>query len=120
MGTQALTRVYDEYGHCLMCMHTQYDGYVEDGYGDELVAFLKDKVVLDGFLDETLETSFNGLGCLAAAVVVHFKKDIGNTYLMPMEGLAGYEYEYHVYVDEHGFINVDVIDNGNTRKLLPL
>jgi len=39
----------------------------------------------------------NGMGCLAAQLVAHFKKSVGGFYIHSVENGGGVDYEYHVY-----------------------
>jgi hypothetical protein len=88
MGTRSLTFVYEdgfpgESTPKLVCMYRQYDGY-PTGHGAELAEFL-------------LKTENNGMGCLAASMIAHFKQSIGGFYIYPTDSTdCGQEYEYHV------------------------
>jgi hypothetical protein len=39
----------------------------------------------------------NGMGCLAAQLIAHFKKSVGGFYIHSVENGGGVDYEYHVY-----------------------
>jgi hypothetical protein len=111
MGTRSLTFVYEKYANKpFLCMYRQFDGY-RDGHGKELAEFLAPIEICNGIGDEKAGTAANGMGCLAAQLVTHFKgpHGIGGFYLhSPELGQdAGQEYEYHVYEDR-----VKVIKNG--------
>lgn len=83
MGTRCLTVFKDDDGEEICVLYRQFDGYVE-GHGNDLVKFLKGKKVVNGFgHGENLSNAFNGMGCLTAAVIAHFKTEIGNFYLYP-------------------------------------
>jgi len=92
MSTNCITKVYDK-NDCILCLYRHWDG---DSHGQELVDFLKGKKVIQGIQHETLETTFNGMGCLAAALVAHFKVEIGNFYLLPTDTEPVYEYNYSI------------------------
>lgn len=110
MGTRSLTFLYDAKNEKpFLCMYRQFDGYKE-GHGKELAEFLAPITLLNGYGDQKAGTHANGMGCLAAQMVTHFKgpHGIGGFYLhAPDTTDAGQEYEYHVFPDE-----VRVIENG--------
>jgi len=87
MGTRSLTYVYDG-EKPIVCMYRQFDGY-PTGHGAELAEFL------------TVGEN-NGMGCLAAQMIAHFKKSIGGFYIYPVDigQDVWQEYEYHVYEDK--------------------
>ena len=97
MGTRSLTILLEEDGTEIVIMYKQFDGN-PTAHGQELADFLKDHKVVNGFQPgDTLKNTFNGAGCMAAAVVAHFKDDIGNVYLYPSGARdAGEEYTYTV------------------------
>jgi len=103
MGTRSLTYVYGGDSKTpILCMYRQYDGY-PSGHGVELAEFLKPFKVVNGFgLNNVVGTSANGMGCLAAQMIAHFKKEIGNIYIhAPNLGRDDWQdYEYHVYEDK--------------------
>jgi len=97
MGTRSLTYIYDGRSKVL-CMYRQYDGY-PTGHGAELADFLKPFRVVNGLGAPSNEKIANGMGCLAAQLVTHFKGfGAGNFYLMSTSRKldAWQEYEYHV------------------------
>lgn len=88
MGTRSLTRVKDDAGNIILTMYRQMDGYVEGGHGDELVAFLEGMVITNEItLGNQPEKSANGIECLAAQLVAHFKTGVGSIYLYPSDSL---------------------------------
>ena len=70
MGTRALTFVYDG-STPIVNMYRQYDGYPA-GHGLELAQFLTRGQLVNGLTGNDT-VSFNGMGCLAAAMVANFK-----------------------------------------------
>ncbi len=83
MGTRCLTVFKEEDGTEIAVLYRQHDGY-PDGHGKDLADFLDGKVIVNGISgDNTKDTAFNGMPCLAASVVAHFKDDIGSFYLYP-------------------------------------
>ena len=107
MGTRCLTIVEDEDGNEILNMYRQMDGYPE-GHGKELSEFLKDIVIVNGIkMNETRKIA-NGMGCLAAQLVAHFKDDVGQVYLMPPKQ-RGFDEEYVYTVKPHeGKLGVEV------------
>lgn len=93
MGTRSLTVFVESdriaegkviKGQEIAVLYRQYDGYYKDGHGQELVNFLKGKKITNGIgMGATKENAFNGMNCLTAAVIAHFKDDIGGFYLYP-------------------------------------
>ena len=115
MGTRSLTYVFSTDGSGdskpLVCMYRQYDGYMA-GHGLELAEFLAPFTVVNGLGGDTTKKVANGMPCLAAQMVSHFKGDEpGQFYLHPTElgQDCCQDYEYHVYKDV-----VTVYDAGGT------
>ena len=98
MGTRSLTYVYDGKTP-IMCMYRQFDGY-PSGHGIGLSEFLTQIEIGNGISGSPELFSFaNGMGCLAAQMIVNFKKAPGGFYIHPIESNQDcwQEYEYHVY-----------------------
>jgi hypothetical protein len=99
MGTRALTFVYDADNQPLLNLYSQYDGYIA-GHGAELAEFLAGKKLVNGFGKESNDLA-NGMGCLAASLVAHFKETVGGFYIHSVTSTdCGQDYEYHVYQDK--------------------
>lgn len=99
MGTRSTTLVY-EGATPLVCMYRQMDGY-PFGHGQELARFLKPIKVINGFgMDRTLGKEANGMACLAAQMVGHFKKELGGIYLKSLTEYHDQDYEYHIHSDK--------------------
>ena len=98
MGTRCLTFVYNDNKQPILNLYRQYDGYPE-GHGQELGEFLKGLEITNGISMQTKEKrTANGMGCLAAQLVAHFKNSVGGFYIHSIESKdCGQEYEYHVY-----------------------
>jgi len=95
MGTRALTFVYDG-STPIVNMYRQYDGY-PSGHGLELAQFLTRGKLVSGLSGKD-EVVFNGMGCLAAAMIANFKETPGGFYIYSVEDTeCGQDYEYHVY-----------------------
>ena len=99
MGTRALTFVYNEHNEVILNLYSQYDGYIA-GHGAELAEFLAGKKLVNGFGKESTDIA-NGMGCLAASLVAHFKETVGGFYIHSVtDTQCGQDYEYHVYEDK--------------------
>lgn len=97
MGTRCLTKVYehpdDEVE--ILCLYRQFDGY-PDGHGKELAKLLSGMTVVNGIGNQAPPIA-NGMGCLAAQIVAHFKDGPGNFYVYrPGSKDVGEGYVYHV------------------------
>ena len=112
MGTRSLTFVHDETGHKVINLYRQYDGY-PTGHGQELAEFLNSGTMVNGLrVGEDKQTYFNGMGCLAAQLVSHFKQGAGGLYLYPVTAEdCGQDYEYHVMYDD-GTLKIKVYNCG--------
>ncbi len=109
MGTRSVTTIEGENGP-LLKIYRQYDGYVENGLGEELVEFLRGRRVVNGYsMKDEEEGAFNGIGCLAASIVAHLKDGIGNVYIQPLDD--DYEGSYNY------FIRVEPLGTGLRRKM---
>lgn len=105
MGTRSLTTFIETYKDDsgkqkkeeIVTMYRQYDGYPE-GHGLDLAQFLAQGKLVNGIrLDDTVV--FNGMGCLTAQVVAHFKDGAGGIYLQRANRNSGECYRYHVIGD---------------------
>ena len=98
MGTRCLTFVYD--GDVpVINIYRQYDGY-PSGHGHELAQFLDSKNLVKGFGEQN-SFEANGMGCLAAQLIVQLKHGVGGIYIYPVSSTDCWQdYEYHVYEDK--------------------
>ena len=98
MGTRCLTFVYD--GDVpVINVYRQFDGY-PSGHGHELAQFLDSKILVNGFTDKNAAQA-NGMGCLAAQLIVQLKHGVGGIYIYPVSSTDCFQdYEYHVYEDK--------------------
>ena len=110
MGTRSLTYIKDQYeDNNIICMYRQYDGYL-GGHGKELAEFLQDFTVVNGYSIDTPAHYANGMSCLAAQLVAHFKDGIGNIYLYPTNTSdVGEEFIYTISLIDNQ-INIEVRD----------
>lgn len=98
MGTRHLTYVYEDSDTILLCMYGQWDGY-PSGHGADLAQFLNSfDAIVNGIPVGDKRKMANGMGCLAAQLVAHFKTEVGQFYIYPPK--LGHdcwqEYEYHI------------------------
>lgn len=101
MGTRSLTHVLSEDGTTLLTIYRQMDGY-PSGMGEDLIAFLRGRVVVNGYNFTTPKNASNGMGCLAASLVRRLKKGIGSIYITkPGAEDEGEEYTYVVYLGDN-------------------
>lgn len=127
MGTRSLTYVHDSYkddkGETvtfpLVCMYRQYDGY-PSGHGKELAEFLTPFSVGNGISGSPKFGEYaNGMSCLAAQMVAHFKTEVGGIYLHQpkLDQDCWQDYEYHVY-DNYIVVKnpTEVIFNGDWKE----
>ena len=106
MGTRCLTRLYNEQNEEIAVLYRQYDGY-PGGHGKELIEFLDGMVVGNGIGSDMPKKYANGMECLAAQIVAHFKTEPGQFYLMPPGTHdVGEEYVYTVGLDLDGSLSV--------------
>lgn len=98
MGTRSVIRVHtlDKKSIVLVALYQQFDGYF-DSVGEELRQFLDGFMIVNGIPpDNTFEKCANGMGCLAAQIVKHFKSTIGGAYIVPADQEE--EFNYDVYI----------------------
>ena len=81
MGTRSITRVFTEEDEFLLFMYRQMDGYPE-GHGMDLANFLSGRTIVNGIREENFIA--NGMKCLAAQIVAHFKDGPGGIYIEPV------------------------------------
>jgi hypothetical protein len=117
MGTRSLTFVYDG-DKAIINMYRQFDGY-PSGHGAELAEFLISGEMVNGFSDKNAK-QFNGMGCLAASMIAHFKNSVGGFYIHAVTDTDCFQdYEYHVYEDKVVVKNpTEVIFSGSWKEFL--
>ena len=124
MGTRSLTTFVETYKdnsgkkvkNEIVTMYRQFDGYME-GHGKELSDFLAGGKLVNG-IGSGDKVVFNGMGCLSAQVVAHFKDGAGGFYLQRANKNSGEEYRYKVIGDfETKEITIEVFEVGyiNTK-----
>lgn len=124
MGTRSLTVINNEWDDSEICvLYRQYDGYPE-GHGIDLLNFLKNMNIVNGISIGESRRISNGMDCLAAQVVAHFKTGPGGFYLNAAGSRDMCEqFIYTIYVkDKELHIKVEdvydklVLFNGNLNQ----
>lgn len=99
MSTRSLTHIKEYDGKTILTIYRQGDGYPE-GHGLDLARILARGGVVNGYSRRPGE-AFNGMGCLAAAVIASLKEGIGNIYVFPADSEdCGEEFVYEVTCNE--------------------
>jgi hypothetical protein len=80
------------------------DGY-PTGHGQELVDFFDGLTLVNGLGIGDNSKTANGMGCLAAQLVAHFKEGAGGIYIEPSNRAADEDYPYFIEGDT---FNTDV------------
>lgn len=95
MGTRSNTVVIND-GVKILNLYRQYDGY-PSGHGAELAAFLEPLKMVNGYgIGSEARAQVNGMGCLAAQLVAHFKKGVGGFYIDNPTGPLDNDYTYFI------------------------
>jgi len=118
MGTRSTVKFYSEFDseEPVLSVYQQFDGYIS-GAGHDLANFLKNKTVINGISNQTMQGGFaNGMGCLAAQFVVEKKTKIGGFYLTTSNDSQDYNYEVRL-IDNKLIIKVDEFE-GTPEELL--
>jgi hypothetical protein len=120
MGTRSNTLIIETGStkeYIVANMYRQFDGY-PSGHGLTLAKFLATIDMVNGMsLDEKFKVA-NGVGCLAAQIVAHFKTGAGNIYLDAPTKKAGmcvndYTYVIRANTYEPAGIDIQVFSYGN-------
>ncbi len=108
MGTRSIAKVIETWNdettnklkkQTLVCMYRHMDGY-PSGMGSDLAEFLNN-------------VKHNGMGCLAAQMVAHFKDGVGGIYLYPTNVKNVWQnYEYEIIQHENKEVKLKVIEVG--------
>jgi hypothetical protein len=95
MGTRSITTFHAD-GEEICVLYRQFDGEIK-WHGKELAEFLAGKTIVNGIgLD--YKNVFNGMGCLTASVIAHFKEGVGGFYVYPAKTRdINEEFTYQVY-----------------------
>jgi hypothetical protein len=98
----------------IVTMYRQYDGY-PSGHGKDLAEFLVQGKLVNGIGMSEKQLVFNGMGCLSAQVVAHFKDGAGGIYLQRANKDSWEDYRYHVIGNEHHEMTIKVLTVGYMR-----
>lgn len=117
MGTRSLTKFQQEDGKEIVVLYRQFDGYPE-GHGKELAEFLAPMRLINGIgIGQHAGTHANGMGCLAAQVIAHFKKEIGGFYLYPAETTYCWE-DFNYVVKPRNKSEIElIVQDGSGKEL---
>jgi len=113
MGTRSITRVHDagKDSKVILAVYRQMDGYFE-GMGVDLTEFLTGMNLVNGInLGKIPTKAANGMSCLAAQLVAHFKTGIGGIYIADINQEE--EFNYDIYID---FNNKLVLEGHGDNK----
>ena len=116
MGTRSTIAIYENTKH-LVTIYQQYDGY-PSGVGLQLAKFVSSGKLVNG-LGGHKGLVFNGMGCLAAALIKEFKDGPGGTYIVP-EGQEEEEYNYTVRGSTFGERPLTISCKGYESDKVPL
>ena len=126
MGTRSLTTFIDDgTNEEIVVMYRQYDGYPE-GHGRDLLNFLNGMKVVNGIPGGKKASQLaNGISCLAAQTISHFKKGVGDFYLHAADTRDyGEEFVYIIYAKDNELkVKVEdtyddkVLFDGNTEEM---
>lgn len=117
MSTNSLTIIKED-DEVLVKLYSHYDGYPSD-YGKELALFLNNISLINGLKFNEKRKVANGMGCLAAQIIAHFKIEPGNFYISSSNSE---DFVYTVYYEDILKIKVETMGNilfdGNTKNYL--
>ena len=114
MGTRSTTSFYDGDEH-LLTYYRQYDGYPTH-YGQRLAHQISRCEIVNGFtLAMEGGTHANGVGCLVAQILTHWKMGdglLGGLYIQPEDTKNLEAYHYDVVFDEDNECSITVFRYG--------
>lgn len=114
MSTRSITKFIDENGNLIVSMYKHHDGYPDD-YGLSLAEYLNTFNICNGVpINSDKDNYANGLSCLAAQVISHYKKGVGEIYLLPSDSDYSVSYVYSVRLNKEDKLEVEVRDYMNT------
>ena len=94
MGTRSNTVVINN-GNKILNLYRQFDGY-PSGHGAELAEFLGSITMVNGLGPSPSAKQANGMGCLAAQIVAHFKSGPGGIYIDSPDRVCDNDYTYAI------------------------
>jgi hypothetical protein len=110
MGTRSTTKIYED-GKLVLAIYKQFDGYVKDGWGDELKKFIKSGLHVNGLPGCALEKKceqryFNGITDFALQLVAKYKDRAGDLYATTADDKQEYNYSID-YDTTHNYLFVE-------------
>ena len=97
MGTRSTTKFYEDGNH-ILSVYKQWDGYVTDGWGDELKKFICSGRFVNGIGDRKIR-QFNGFGCFILQLIAKYKEGAGDLYAKTKD-CGSEEYNYRIEFTE--------------------
>ena len=95
MSTPCVVTILDEDDRALVHIYKHWDG---DNFGEELQEFIKDIKVVSGLPAGSSKGLANGMGCFAAQLIKHFKKEPGDVYIT--HSRIGYALRYTISLED--------------------
>jgi hypothetical protein len=120
MGTRSITRIHsgNKRSPVYATFYRQMDGYFE-GHGADLHEFLNGFTVVNGIGSIKGKTA-NGMGCLAAQIIAHFKNEMGVGGIYMTFPNDSQEYDYDIFV-KNGQLCLEGTKTGSKKvKRFPL
>ena len=91
-------------------IYNHYDSYPE-GLGVDLAKFMCDFRVVNGLGSDLPDKIANGMGCLAAQLVVDMKDGPGSVYVESPDSLRSWiDYTYYIWVADNKGIWISIFD----------
>ena len=115
MGTRSLT-VFEDEGKEICVLYRQMDGYPE-GHGMELKEFLSDMTVVNGISLAEKRRIANGMSCLCAQVIAHFKTEVGRFYVHSAKTRDVREDYIYTLSEEGGAVHLKIQEGWSKAKM---
>jgi hypothetical protein len=97
MSTSASVIIYEEENnHPLTQIYFTQDGFPHS-LGTKLCDLIKNIKIVNGLTDTNKKNSANGMGCLAAQIVAHFKTCPGNVYIWKPKDITHVDFRYKIH-----------------------
>lgn len=119
MGTRANIHIQNEIGVCLVKMYVHCDGY-PSGIGQDIYDVLANTELVNGIdPDADYPRVFNGIGCMAAYLIMSLKSNsgMGGIYIeSPESGDDWIDYHYYISPNKSNpaKLNLKISDGKNT------
>ncbi len=117
MGTHSITYIHEkgEKSPVITAIYRHYDGYFS-GMGADLKKFLEGFNIVNGLGMQNPEKTANGMNCLAAQIIAHFKTEPGGIYIY-RPNAEKEEFCYHVFM-ENGKVRVSGYSDNDAVEIL--